>query len=106
MKTYTCLTCGKNYKYLVSFKKHQELHRRTFSKANKINRDMKEQLGEEENMVKSNGGSSGEDAKSVDRDSSVHHSLTEDVQSQTTGELDKSESQTANTQKENRHLLK
>ncbi|XP_076745845.1 uncharacterized protein LOC101470237 isoform X4 [Maylandia zebra] len=105
---YTCVTCGKNYKYRVSFQKHQRLHRKTTSKGDKTNTNMQEETRKEDNVERSEVEGPGEDAMTAERDSSVESDCTEpvchskvsklsdgseseDVRSQTRGEVDENE---------------
>ncbi|XP_031592747.2 zinc finger protein 37 isoform X2 [Oreochromis aureus] len=105
---YTCVTCGKNYKYRVSFQKHQRLHRKRSSKGDKTNANMQEQPRKEDNVERSDGEGPGEDARTAEHDSSVESDCTEpvchskvsklsdgseseDVRSQTRGEVDENE---------------
>uniref|UniRef100_A0A3P9DIR5 Gastrula zinc finger protein xFG20-1 n=2 Tax=Haplochromini TaxID=319058 RepID=A0A3P9DIR5_9CICH len=105
---YTCVTCGKKYKYRVSFQKHQRLHRKTTSKGDKTNTNMQEETRKEDNVERSEVEGPGEDAMTAERDSSVESDCTEpvchskvsklsdgseseDVQSQTRGEAEENE---------------
>lgn len=106
---YTCVTCGKKYKYRVSFQKHKRLHRKKTSKGDKTNTNMQEETRKEDNVERSEVEGPGEDAMTAERDSSVESDCTEpvchskvsklsdgseseDVRSQTRGEAEESES--------------